>query len=180
METMEHQPLVIIGSSRKQGDTHALVENTMAGMDYRLADLLDYSIAPYNYQHTYPAGDTFGQLVDLLLRHQTVVLATPVYWYSMSGLMKNFFDRLTDLIRLHKPLGRRLKGKSVFVLVAGNNQELPPGFLIPFERSCEYLDMHFSGSLYHSTESPLPAPIGEQQIAAFRTELLHSQQARQA
>jgi putative NADPH-quinone reductase len=172
MEKMEHQPLVILGSSRKQSDTLAFVERTMAGIDYHLADLLDYSIAPYHYEHTYSEQDTFMQLVKLLLEHEVIVLATPVYWYSMSGLIKTFFDRLTDLIKVQKPLGRQLNGKKIFLLAAGNNPALPPGFLVPFELTCQYLDMEFKGSLYHSSENPEPTADLERETEAFRRKLL--------
>lgn len=170
-QPLDRQPLVILGSNRKQSNTRAFVEKALTGVDYRLLDVLDYSIAPYNYEHTYPAQDTFAHLVDSLLQHQTLVLATPVYWYSMSGGMKTFFDRLTDLITIRKALGRKLRGKNMFVLAAGNNPALPPGFLIPFELTCQYLDMHFSGSLYHSEENPDPTAESEEKAAAFRRKL---------
>lgn len=171
MEKKE-QPLLILGSNRKQSDTLAFAKKALAGHDYKSADLLDYSIAPYHYEHTYPGQDTFMQLVKLLLEHEVIVLATPVYWYSMSGLMKTFFDRLTDLIKVQKPLGRQLKGKKIFVLAAGNNPALPPGFLVPFELTCQYLDMHFEGSLYQSTESTEPTAYSEKETEDFRRKLL--------
>lgn len=76
----------------------------MAGMNYRLADLLDYSIAPYNYEHRYPEEDSFIQLINLILQHQAIVLATPVYWYSMSGSMKIFSTALPTCSRFKSPL----------------------------------------------------------------------------
>lgn len=168
----ECRPLVILGSNRKQSNTRAFVEKAMAGVEYRLLDLLDYSIASYSYAHVYPAQDTFAHLIEQLLQHQTLVLATPVYWYNMSGGMKTFFDRLTDLITVHKALGRKLKGKNMFVLAAGNNPALPPGFLVPFELTCQYLDMHFRGSLYHSEENPEPTAESEKETTVFRQQLL--------
>ncbi len=177
---MESPPLVVLGSSRRMGDTQAFVENVLAGTDYHLADLLDFSVAPYNYEHTYPAEDTFSALSKQVLAHQTLVLATPVYWYSMSGLMKNFFDRLTDLTTFQKHLGRQLKGKNIFLLAVGTDAALPHGFLVPFESSCHYLDMEFKGFLYRSTQNALPASVERQQIKEFRTLIFHSQGAKRA
>ncbi|MCP4458779.1 MAG: NAD(P)H-dependent oxidoreductase [Cytophagales bacterium] len=38
-------------------------------------------------------------------------MATPVYWYSMSGIMKVFLDRIYDVLTIEKELGRKLHGK---------------------------------------------------------------------
>lgn len=172
MEIEKARPLLIVGSNRKNSDTLAFAEKALNGIEYQVLDLLDYPVAPYNYEHQYPENDAFARLTSLLLRHQVLVLASPVYWYSMSGLMKTFFDRLTDLIRDKKTLGRQLRGKDVFVLAAGNNPELPPGFLVPFELSCHYLGMQFRGSLYHSAERPEPTADAKNEVAEFRRKLL--------
>ena len=36
----------------------------------------------------------------------TIIFVTPVYWYAMSGRMKVFFDRWTDLLKIDKDTGR--------------------------------------------------------------------------
>ena len=133
----------------------------------------------YSTCFSYPAEDTFEQLSRLVLEHQVLVLATPVYWYSMSGLMKIFFDRLTDLTTFQKTLGRMLKGKSVFLVAVGTDPALPQGFLVPFVRTCQYLDMEFKGSLYHSTENPLIATVLKNQVSDFQAKLFRSYEATQ-
>ncbi|TGD79854.1 flavodoxin family protein [Hymenobacter wooponensis] len=150
-------PLIIHGSARPDGDTQQLVEQVLAGVPHTLINLRDYSIAAYNYPHDYPTEDAFLHLIELMLRHPVIVFATPVYWYSMSGIMKNFFDRLTDLVEEpHKPLGRQLAGKHAFLLAAGSDEEWPEGFEVPFRRTAEYFDMSYEGSLYHSSKHPFP------------------------
>lgn len=171
---MEQQPLVIIGSSRRQGDTLAFVEKAMHGIPHHLVNLLDYSIAPYSYENSYPADDSFASLSILLMQHQLIILATPVYWYSMSGPMKIFFDRLTDLTTFQKTSGRQLKGKHLLLLAVGTDPDLPPGFHIPFERTCNYLNMHFLGSLYRSTESPEPVEEAVNKIELFHRKINES------
>lgn len=51
---MNKRPLVIIGSARKNGDTHQLVRSLFEGKTADMADLLDYKIYPYSYTGTYP------------------------------------------------------------------------------------------------------------------------------
>ena len=35
-------------------------------------------------------------LIPIIEKYDTLIFATPVYWYSMSGIMKVFFDRKND------------------------------------------------------------------------------------
>lgn len=148
------KPLVIIGSARPSGDTQALVKAVFSESEYDLIDLLNYPVAPYNYAHSYPADDAFLHLVGRLIQHKVLVLATPVYWYSMSGLLKTFFDRLTDLTTTHKAMGRQLAGRRVFLLATGSDLALPAGFEVPFQLTAAYFNMSFAGSFYQSTKQP--------------------------
>jgi hypothetical protein len=165
-------PLVILASARKNGDTSALVKKVFRDNPYQLIDLLDYPVAPYSYSGVYPENDQFPEIIQVLLRHQLIVFATPNYWYSMSGLMKIFFDRLTDLVTIQKSTGRQLKGKSTFLLVAGADAELSPGFETPFQLTSAYLDMEYRQSLYHSPKQPLE--VLESRVYSFRKDLLKS------
>ena len=97
-------------------------------------------------------SDQYFILVDKLLLHETIVFATPVYWYAMSGLLKSFFDRFTDLVTIRKTLGRQLKGRKILVIAVGADEDLPAGFEVPFQRTANYLDMTYDGLVYHSTK----------------------------
>ena len=77
-----------------------------------------------------------------------VILATPVYWYAMSAQMKTFFDRFSDCVRVRKSLGRKLKGKQIYLVTTGTDKELPEGFEVPFKSTCKYLDMIYKKGLY--------------------------------
>lgn len=154
------KPLLLLGSSRKMGDTRKLACRLFTKDQANILDLLDYKLYHYDYAQQYPPDDAFADVVKALLRHRVLVLATPVYWYSMSGQMKVFFDRLTDLVTTQKKLGRQLKGKSMFLLAVGADKDLPAGFEQPFRLTAQYLDMSFAGSCYCAAESlnsPLPA-----------------------
>lgn len=37
------------------------------------------------------------EIYKLLIKADGIVLASPAYWFNVSGLMKNFIDRLTSL-----------------------------------------------------------------------------------
>lgn len=145
---MNPNPLIILGSARKNSDTQKLVELVFEGKVYDLIDLLDYSIAHYNYEEEYPETDEFLTIVEQMLQHEVIVFATPVYWYSMSSYMKVFFDRLTDIVSSQKYLGRKLKGKKVALLSVSNSNKLPEGFEIPFRDTANYLYMEYMGCFF--------------------------------
>ena len=141
-----------MGSARQQSDTKSYVDFAFKQTEHKLFDLLENNISSYNYNRVYPASDNFNQLIEEILNHDIIIFATPVYWYSMSGLMKNVFDRFTDLVTIQKATGRKLKNKSVFLLAVGPDQELPDGFEIPFQKTAVYLGMHYKGCAYFSTD----------------------------
>ncbi|GAB3197555.1 multimeric flavodoxin WrbA [Pontibacter aydingkolensis] len=150
---MATNPLVILGSARKDSDTRKLVDRLFKDKIFILADLLDYEINNYSYTHDYPGSDDFLKVVEQMIQHEQIVFATPVYWYAMSGIMKTFFDRLTDIITIHKNLGKQLAGKETFLLAVGSDDTLPVGFSEPFELTSAYFDMQFRATYYASTNA---------------------------
>jgi multimeric flavodoxin WrbA len=168
---MNPKPLIILGSARKESDTKRFVDMVFEKMDNATIDLLDFPIHQYNYENNYPGDDGFLQVVELMLEYKIIVFATPVYWYSMSGLMKTFFDRFTDLVTVRKPLGRQLKGKSTFLIAVGAEQELPHGFEVPFEATSGYMKMVYSGGIYYCTRPKNPENDSELRIRDFKLKL---------
>ena len=65
---MESVPLVILGSSRKNGDTHCFLKYIFEEMPFKLIDLLDYSISHYDYEHNYSADDQFELIIKEVLK----------------------------------------------------------------------------------------------------------------
>ena len=165
---MTAQPLVILASARKQSDTRNFLDRVLTNKEHKLIDLLDFQISPYSYSNNYPDEDEFLKVMAELLKHQVIVFATPVYWYAMSGLMKTFFDRFTDMVTTKKLLGRQLQGKSTFLLAVGADEELPNGFEVPFKLTSDYLAMTYVDSIYHSTKFPMTEERLDKIIQAFR------------
>ncbi|MFD0749596.1 flavodoxin family protein [Mucilaginibacter calamicampi] len=149
---MENKSLVILGSSRKNSLTEKITRQSLQGKEYDLIDLLDYKIAHFNYDGRYPADDQFDELINKALAYPDLIFATPVYWYSMSGEMKIFFDRLTDLITIKKDLGKQLKGKSAGMIAVGTDPTIPEGFETPFKHTAAYLGIQYNGCSYHHVD----------------------------
>ena len=140
----------ILGTSRSDGNTGALASAVFGQLDHaHLIDLNDRTVAPYDYDNNFDADD-FLALARLMVEAETVVFASPVYWYPMSAQLKVFFDRLSGLTDVHKPLGKQLAGKTVFTISTGSSPVAPPSFVQPFIDTAGYFDMHWGGSLHAS------------------------------
>lgn len=140
--------LIILGSARKEGETKKVVAELMRMSNWDLIDLKDYKISHFDYEHQNKDDDFIGLMKRITLDYDVFVLATPVYWYAMSGRMKVFFDRLTDLLHEEKEIGRRLRGKYMAVISSSNGDNLGDDFWLPFKKSAAYLGMHYIGDLH--------------------------------
>lgn len=112
-------------------------------------DLYDYNIIYYDYEHMNSDDDYLPLIKRIISDYDTLIFATPVYWYAMSGLMKVFFDRFTDLLKTEKDWGRKLRGKNFAAMSCseggGNLEEM---FWIPFKESADYLGMNYKGHMH--------------------------------
>ena len=140
--------VIIIGSSRKDGETKKVINELIKIANYDVIDLIDYDISHYDYDHLNRNDDFIGLLNHITDSYHTLVFATPVYWYSMSGIMKVFFDRLTDLLTIEKELGRKLRNKNMAVISSSNGNNLEDHFWLPFKKTAEYLGMHYITDLH--------------------------------
>lgn len=160
------EPIVLIGSSRRDGNTARAAR--IAFPDAAIVDLAEQSIAAYDYAHRYPAGDAFLALAEAMIRHRDIVMATPVYWYAMSAQLKLFLDRWSDLITIRKDLGRALAGRRLWVLATSPEAEPPPGFEVPFRLTADYMDMVYGGALHAvCAEDLVFGAAAEEALVAF-------------
>lgn len=144
---MNCQTVIILGSSNSHGDTRKIVEAVREKIDADLIDLNTLDIGYFDYEFK-NQDDDFFKTVEQILKYEHIIFASPVYWYSMSAVMKTFFDRISDLLKIRKPLGRRLRGKTMWVISSSSDAEVFPSFLKTFELSAEYLGMRYGGNLW--------------------------------
>jgi len=145
--------IILLGSARKDSHTRTLLRNVFNEISHDLVDLLDFKIAPFDYNAQYPADDNFLELADRMIQAKNIIFATPVYWYSMSGILKNFMDRFTDLVSVEKEKGRALAGKNVYLFSVGADQFHPDGFEVPFRETAKYLGMKYNQGVYISSRA---------------------------
>lgn len=147
MPVSAEDAIVVLGTSRSDGNTRATVANVVDGRQVDLIDLSTADIRTYDYNHRNEL-DEFLPIAQRLAEKSLWLLATLVYWYTMSAQMKVFVDRLSDLITIRKDLGRALRGKAVAVLASGTDNALAEGFEAPFRLTAQYFEMRYLGAFY--------------------------------
>lgn len=153
-ENKNQKILAIIGASEGHENTKKYLTEKFGGKDLEVVDLFDGGLKPYSYKGI--PDDLFFSTIGKLIQSDLTVLATPVYWYAMSGVMKDFIDRFSNLMSgKYKHLGEALYGKRIKVLSTGYDQVLPLGFEVPFAGTAIYFGMDYMGAEYRSTQEVL-------------------------
>lgn len=148
---MKKNLIVVLGSSRSFGNTRKAVLEILGekSATVPIIDLSTLNITPYDYEHR-NKNDDFMPLMERIVEHNIIVLATPVYWYTMSATMKIFIDRVTDILYLRDDLKQKLRNKKLFVIASfdGSFPKGTRGFIDPFEQTCDYLGIEYLGTSF--------------------------------
>lgn len=140
--------VIIQGSSRSNGNTSKVVSFVKERTGFKVVDLKSKSIGNFDYENNNKDDDFIPLIKDIAANYDIILFATPVYWYTMSGIMKIFFDRMTDCLKFEKEIGRALRGKKMGLISCGSDSELKKGFNMPFLESANYLGMDYSGDVH--------------------------------
>lgn len=138
--------IILLASSRSQGNTAQLASYFTQKLDARLLDLTLFNIKPFDYNGNY--NDDFQSVIDTLLSYDRIIFATPMYWYAASAQMKAFLDRISDLLNTSNDKGKALRGKYCGLLATGGNDLPPECFEQVFKLTFNYLGMHYQGMMY--------------------------------
>jgi len=143
--------VLIVGSSRNDGDTAYLTNVLVKLSKWDVIDINNYNFSYFDYKHKNRDDDYLTLMSEIINKYDTLIFVTPVYWYSMSGIMKVFFDRITDLLTIEKELGRRLRGKKMAVISCSTGENLGENFWLPFLETAKYLGMEYIGNVHTIT-----------------------------
>lgn len=133
---------VVLGSSNLTGCTYSLVKQTFK--TFHTIPLAEKKIAYFDYQNRYE-NDEFIDCINEMLQYDLIVLASPVYWYSISAQLKIFLDRLTDLLFFDKTKLIELRKKKFAYMSIYSNDA---GYALDIIRkTCNYLKFDLIGEL---------------------------------
>lgn len=161
--------LAILGSPRRGGNTDILAEEVIrgaaeAGLERETLALRSLKLHPcLGCGRCWETGrpcvmrDDMSVVYDAISRADFLLLATPVYWYGPTTLLKTIWDRL---VPYNRPQGRPLlTGKSALVAVAyeEDGPEAAAPLLHAFELSFAYLGLPFVGRVVADGVGPAGA-----------------------
>lgn len=104
---------LVNASPNKDGNSVKLAHKFLQGRPYETLNLVDYQIEQYGQT---AKQDQFLEVYETLSQADVLVFTSPIYWWSFSGLLKTFLDRVADVP--YPP--EALKGKKVFFLLQGS------------------------------------------------------------
>lgn len=138
--------IALFASSRRNGNTGQLMDRIAAELGIEVVDLAAMRMSGYDYEHR-NRGDDFEPLMRRILGFDQLILASPVYWYSVAPAMKVFLDRVSDYLDLPDLLseGRRLRGKLAYVVCTSVYEEAPISFVRSLTDTFGYLGMRYGG-----------------------------------
>ncbi|MFJ5014223.1 flavodoxin family protein [Streptomyces griseoluteus] len=164
---MSRRFLFVLGSARTQGNTEFLArtaaEQLPEGVEQewiRLAGLPlpEAEDLRHDSDHGRPAPDTpAGMLLDATLAATDVVIASPLYWYSLSSLTKRYLDHWSGWLRIpgagfkDAMAGRTLWGVTA---LADRDPSVADPLIGSLNNSAAYLGMRFGGVLLGNGSGP--------------------------
>lgn len=140
--------VILQASSNSKGNTFKIVNYLNKNDDFDVIDIATKNIGHFSYDFKNNNDDFLPLIEEIITKYEIIILATPVYWYTMSGILKVFLDRFSDLLINHKELGRQLRGKKLAILSNSPNNDLKEGFTMPFIASANYLGMDYLGDTH--------------------------------
>lgn len=150
---MENNTVILQASSKSKGDTYTIINYLNVNNEFDIIDLKTKNIGHFDYEFNNTDDDFISLMSQIIKEYDTIIFVTPVYWYSMSGILKVFFDRLSDLLHYKKDLGRQLRGKNMAMISCSNSDDLKKGFTMPFSESANYLGMNYLGDIHTWVEN---------------------------
>lgn len=103
--------LFINASENANGTTARMGRELLEGKDYQEIDLSKLKI--YQLSQHFP-DDQFDQVLQAIAEADTIILGAPIYWHSISGYAKTFYERLS------RDSDGILPGKKIGIFIHGS------------------------------------------------------------
>jgi multimeric flavodoxin WrbA len=162
---MQKHILILKGSPRVNGNSSTLADQAAAaareaGAQVESFDLHNMDISPCDACDTCQETggvcvikDDMQTLYPLLRKADAVLLASPIYWFTISGQLKTCIDRW---YAFHSPEGNVLDGKAFgIVLTYGDSDLYTSGginAIYTFQSIISYLDAELVGMVYGTAD----------------------------
>ena len=150
--------LAVIGSPRKNGNTHVLVSRILEGMSNEGIStetifLNDLNIKECDGCHVCWKSercvkkDDMSNLYNKIIESDAIIFGTPVYWYAPTALMKGFIDRFVYFNGAKNR--KKIKNKLAVIAIPfeEENEETAAPVVSFFEKSFDFLGVKLIGKI---------------------------------
>ena len=145
--------LTLLASARRDGNSESLAREAMAGaatVDWTVLSLDDYPLLPFRdvrhageRTYVYPTGHA-ATLLEHTLAADVLLLAVPLYWYSLPAPAKLYLDHWSHWMRVPGlEFRERMAGKQLYATSAmsGGDASEFEGITTPLRLTAEYMGM---------------------------------------
>ncbi|WP_405647226.1 flavodoxin family protein [Streptomyces sp. NBC_00019] len=163
---MTRRFLFVLGSSRDDGNTELLArtaaEQLADDVEQQWIDLNDHPLPDFedlrhDSDHARPTEGNVGLLFDATLAATDIVIASPLYWYSLSGQAKRYLDYWSGWLRTPgADFKGTLAGRTLWGVTALAHEEFEVAdpLIGTLNHSAAYMQMRFGGVLLGNGSKP--------------------------
>lgn len=103
--------LFMNASPNNNGATVSIAQKILKDYSYDIMQMSNYNVSQYGAVRD---NDEIKDMLNIIGNYDTLVIGTPVYFYTVSGILKTFIDRLYLLEETEI-----LKGKKLYFFAQG-------------------------------------------------------------
>ncbi|MFI6091419.1 flavodoxin family protein [Streptomyces sp. NPDC051218] len=173
--------LFVLGSSRPDGNTETLArkaaEQLPSDVEQRWLNLADHPVPDFedlrhDSDHVRPSGNNVATLLDATVEATDIVIASPLYWYSVSANTKRYLDYWSGWLRTPGvDFKATMAGRTLWGVTAlADDQPVVADPLVgTLRNSAAYLGMRFGGVLLGNGSKPGDVLADERALTEAKT-----------
>ncbi|MFC8369152.1 MULTISPECIES: flavodoxin family protein [unclassified Streptomyces] len=163
---MTRRFLFVLGSARPDGNTELLARRAAEQLppdveqqwiDLAAHPLPDFEDLRHDSDHTRPTEGDVAALLDATLAATDLVIASPLYWYSVSAQTKRYLDHWSGWLRTPGlDFKATLAGRTLWgvTALAHEEPEVADPLVGTLNNSAAYMGMRFGGVLLGNGSKP--------------------------
>lgn len=138
--------LFVNSSPNRDGNTYRIWEELLKDKEHDVLQMADYRISQYGQVFE---DDEMKEVLIEMDKYDILVIGSPVYWYTVGGMLKTFVDRLYML-----PEAEALRGKKLYLFAQGSapNQDTVKSIEFLSNRLSYLMGMELMGVVTDSSD----------------------------
>lgn len=138
--------LFVNSSPNRNGNTYRIGEELLKDKEHDVLQMADYRISQYGQVFE---DDEMKEVLKEMDKYDILVIGSPVYWYTVGGMLKTFIDRLYML-----PEAEALRGKKLYLFAQGSapNQDTVKSIEFLSNRLSYLMGMELKGVVTDSSD----------------------------